>query len=187
MKKQQNKKLTKIETADGDVMYLETNGEDDLGTILFETDYSMCGKDIPTHLSKRNLNHINEENIAFFFVAEGGAMGESGAVYVMLKNQKLFYVNYLKNGPLYDKLLEKLPSFEKLDFFVGHAFNVPEEYKWYHLGFGNYLLAKKEYAGKMDKLIGQLEKDYAYSGEFYAKWKYMALEILKKEKTNDSN
>ena len=187
MKKRSKRKIKKIETYEDDVVYLETNDKDDLGTVLFETDASILGRDIPTPLTKKNLNQINEKNIAFSFIAEGGAMGEGGAVNIMLKSQKLFYVNYLKNGPLYDKLIEKLPSFKKLDFFVGHAFNVPAKYKWYNLGFGNYLLVKNEYVKQFDRLIEKLGKDYAYTGEFYARWKYMALKVLDKEKNNDSN
>ena len=181
------KKIEEIELDNGEKIYFETKGEDVLGTLFFEIDDMLEKELVPTTITAKNAKQINEDTLAFISIAEGGAMGEGGAVYVMLKNKKLYYVNYLKHGEIYDKVLENLPSFEKLDFFLGYAYYVPENYVWYNLGYGNYLLVNKQFSTQFDKLVSLLDKDCQFSGQLFVRWKSMALSVLNKVQKNDSD
>ena len=130
-------------------------------------------------INEHNINDIKFEDVAFYFEAELGAMGEAGGVELLLTNGKFYHTHMIERHDIFEMLLDGcLHPFEKLRLSWGTAANVPKDRKYYNLGYGNYLFIKQKYVPSFEKKIENIKG----FGELYLKWKDIALEILLEDK-----
>ena len=119
-------------------------------------------------VTERTLDRINPDDIKFFAIAEGGAMGWAGAIQIITKNEDgigLYFIDYTT--------FKDLTSIEKLFPPVKWVeTNTVGNKDWFMMpmGFGNHLILKTEYCEEFRDLIkGQ---------HIYKAWLNTAIEIL---------
>ena len=94
-----------------------------------------------TEIDDSNLEEINYNDIMFYLKAEAGAMGESGGIEILTKDGKFYHTNIVEEFDLYERLMnEKLEPLNRFEAFIGRPADVPDEFEYYDLGFGNSLL-----------------------------------------------
>lgn len=126
-------------------------------------------------LTNENIDDIKYEDVIAVTIAEGGAMGEPNSFYVVLHNMKLYYLNFEFTDIDMTKLNIKFPLLSTFKCFSEHVFGIDSGWKWFNMGFGNYLLVRERYYEKIDDYINKnLSEEYEH-GELYQKW----FEILK--------
>lgn len=124
-----------------------------------------------------NINNINENEIMFFTLAEGGAMGEPcGIEIITMKNGmiKLYHINYGSSINI-EKLYSKFSTLKTLQCGVfGVVRGVQKGFIHVDTGMGNHLFVN-------DKVIEKFRGKIANkkSGIIYANWIIYALDVLK--------
>lgn len=123
-------------------------------------------------LSNEDLNKKIFEDVMFFSVAEGGAMGEPGGVIFYNKAGKVYHLNYVFGDADIRKVERLFPVLSKCQFgMFGIDSSVPEGWNYIYLGMGNHLIVHDEvYPRFMELLAG--EKD------IYGMWRQLADTIL---------
>lgn len=131
-----------------------------------------------TEIDEKNIDKIKYEDIAFFQIAERGAMGEHGGIELFTKNIKFYHTNIYKRYNIFDMLMtNNLKKFKGMRISCGSAKNVPNDFKYYYLGMGNYLFVKKEYSAIFEKMLKNLLNKY----QIYGKWKDFAIQIFESD------
>ena len=119
-------------------------------------------------LTERTLDRINPEDIMFFAIAEGGAMGWAGAIQIITKNKDgigLYFIDYTT--------FKDLTSIEKLFPPVKWVeTNTVGNKDWFMrpMGFGNHLILRTEYYEEF--------KDLIKGKHVYKEWLNVAIELL---------
>ena len=131
-------------------------------------------------IDEKNIKEIKYEDVAFYKEAEGGAMGEPGGVEIVMQNGKFYHTNIGMKNTVFNNLLKNLFPFENLELCLEFASNVPKNFKWYNLGYGNYLFVNQKIVKNFEKMIKNIQKN----SEIYIKWKDFAMEILKNYNSN---
>ena len=97
-------------------------------------------------LTKDNITTVNYEDVVAITIAEGGAMGEPNAFHAVLKDLTHFYIN-LGEADFDRKIFFKtFPLMETFRCFCANVDRLDDGWKWYNMGFGNYLLVRKKYS-----------------------------------------
>ena len=127
-------------------------------------------------LGRENLNKEFFENILFFMIAEGGAMGEPGAVNFVKTDGNLYHLNYVFGDFKYEEILAVFPTLGECEFgMFGMNSKVPKGWNYVDLGMGNSLIVKSEVYPSFKKLIGKCKS----AGEIYQSWIDYAENIIK--------
>ena len=118
-------------------------------------------------LERENLNKEFFENVLFFMIAEGGAMGEPGAIKFIKTDGNLYHLNYVFGDFKIEEVLVAFPVLGECDFgMFGMDSKIPEGWNYVNLGMGNYLIVKSEVFPPFKKLI----RKYKSAGEVYQNW-----------------
>lgn len=131
------------------------------------------------------LNNLKTENFIAITIAEGGAMGDPGAIEIVDKKLKLYRTHF---GEIDDKLLrEKIPFLNTLQIGFGNIDGLDKGWAGLYTGYGNYLFVRPKYKKPIEKYI---EKNYGDSEvgpivELYSHW-YEALTEIAGKKNTDS-
>ncbi len=127
-------------------------------------------------ITDENLNNITKDNIFFFTLAEGGAMGEPCGIEIVCKNDndiKLFHTNYSDFDN--KKLYSKFPTLETLKCGAfGIVTGVNNGYVHVDLGVGNHLFVKEEIKDIFNKEIEEIQENHI----LYGNWLRIGLNIL---------
>ena len=67
-------------------------------------------------LERENLNKEFFENVLFFMIAEGGAMGEPGAIKFIKTDGNLYHLNYVFGDFKIEEVLVAFPVLGECDF-----------------------------------------------------------------------
>ena len=125
-------------------------------------------------------------------IAEGGAMGIHGGVFLVSSNGAVYftcflepsaYSGYKKHTP-FDILTRILPALEGFDpGLMGHGVSVPSGFNYRYLGFGNHLLIKdciyKEFDNLARERMGNCPTRILYN-----LWLDVVLDILIEGRSN---
>ena len=131
-----------------------------------------------TEIDEKNINEINYKDVVFFQIAERGAMGEHGGVELLTKNKNFYHTSICERNNIFDMLMNNnLKKFKGMRIGCGSAKNVPNDFKYYYLGMGNYLFVKKEYSAIFEKMYKKLQ----IKCQIYGKWKDFAIQILESD------
>lgn len=127
-----------------------------------------------TSIGNEDLKRKNLKDAEFIMIAESGAMGEPGAVYIVKSDGKTLYCNYAYGGIHIKKLFQALPVLQECDFGIfGNAASIPEGWNYVYLGAGNHLLIKDDAYGQFCKYV-KIDED---PSEIYARWLDAAFKI----------
>ena len=95
----------------------------------------------PKSVNKDELNEELFQEVLFFKLAEGGAMGEPGGVVWVKANGESYHCNYCYGDVRYEDLLKLFAPLKKCSFgMFGLGSTVPNEWKYVNLGMGNHLI-----------------------------------------------
>lgn len=132
-------------------------------------------------VKKNDLNKTFFSDVLFFMIAEGGAMGEPGAVKFIKEDGNLYSFNYVFGDYKYEDIVKAFPPLGKCSFgLFGIESHVPDGWEYVNLGMGNHLIVKTSVYPKFKKLISK----YQSMGEVYQNWIKHAEEIMKSKGEN---
>ena len=127
-------------------------------------------------IDKANLTKKLFDDVMFFQIAEGGAMGEAGGVVFINENGESFHLNYCEGDITFSDLLLVFQTLENCYFgFFGMGAVVPEGWNYADLGMGNHLLI----ASPVYDEFKELTKDVKRSCELYSCWYENAIKIIR--------
>lgn len=107
-------------------------------------------------LCNADLNKSVFKNIMFFSFAEGGAMGEPGAILFYVKSGEFYHLNYVYGDVDIKKVEELFPVFAECRFgMFGLNSQVPDGWNYVDLGMGNHLIVNDEVYDSFVKMIGE--------------------------------
>lgn len=130
-------------------------------------------------ICKAELKKDMFEDVAFFKIAEGGAMGEAGGVVWVRKNGEAFHCNYCYGDVSIEDLQNAFEPLKNSSFgLFGLCSTVPEGWEYVSLGMGNHLIVFKSVYEEFQELT----KDVQRESEMYRCWFEVAITITRKEK-----
>lgn len=118
----------------------------------------------PIDLCNADLNKATFKNVMFLSFAEGGAMGEPGAILFYLKSGELYHLNYVFGDVKLNKVQKFFPVLSECKFGVfGLDSSVPEGWNYVNLGMGNHLIVNDAvYPRFIEELGTDIEPSVAY-------------------------
>lgn len=129
-------------------------------------------------LNGDNINIIKYNEVVAVTIAEGGAMGETNGFYVILKNTNLYHTNFGQMQISKEKLFETFPLLKTFNCFCGEVVKLDEEWKSFYMGFGNYLIVRKEYFDIVNKYIKDSLPENYHEGSLYQKWYEIMIKVI---------
>lgn len=118
------------------------------------------------------------EDVMFFKIAEGGAMGEPGGVIWVRSNGESYHLNYCYGNISMADLMKAFNPLKECCFGIfGMGTVVPKGWQYMNLGMGNHLLVA-------DKVFGEFKgrtMDIKRASELYGKWYEVAIQITNNE------
>lgn len=132
----------------------------------------------PIDLCNADLNKSTFKNVMFLSFAEGGAMGEPGAILFYLKSGELYHLNYVFGDAKLNKIQKLFPVLSKCKFgLFGLDSSVPDGWNYVNLGMGNHLIVNDVvYPQFIEELGVDIEPSVAYMN-----WMRIAEKIVRKE------
>lgn len=142
----------------------------------------------PIDLCNADLTKATFNDVMFFSLAEGGAMGEPGAILFYVKSGELYHLNYVFGDVDINKVEKLFPTLSECRFgMFGLNSSVPRGWNYVNLGMGNHLIVNDDVFGVFKEQIDfgafkeQIDID-AEPSEIYTKWLRVADNILQKIK-----
>ncbi|MBR2861326.1 MAG: hypothetical protein IKB86_05765 [Clostridia bacterium] len=127
-------------------------------------------------LEQKDLEEKQFYKILFFMIAEGGAMGEPGAINFITDDGTLYHLNYVFGGFNIQDVIKAFPMIAECEFgLFGFDSKVPKDWNYVNLGMGNHLIVKTKVFLAFSKLITK----YKSPGEIYQNWVKHAKRVIK--------
>jgi len=99
----------------------------------------------PIELCKANINKTLFEDVMFFSLAESGAMGEPGAIWMFAKTGIVYHFNYVFGDVKISKVEKLFPVLAECKFgMFGIGSSIPKGWNYVNLGMGNHLIVNDE-------------------------------------------
>jgi len=128
-------------------------------------------------LSNDRFARLNYDDFIAVTIAEGGAMGDPGAIEIVDKDLKIYHTHF---GEIDDSLLrKKIPFLKTLVVGFGDIDGLDDNWSGLYTGYGNYLFVKPKYE---KPILEYIDKNYSDTGmpkivELYSHW-YDALKDI---------
>ena len=121
---------------------------------------------------------INYEDVVFFSLAEGGAMGCPGEVLVATKkNNEVRWYCFNTMVDSFEDLCSIYPPLKTFDCGIfGEASGIQDGWNHVDLGMGNHLLVREDYIADFQNAVDELHAESL--GEVYANWRGIAQILL---------
>lgn len=129
-------------------------------------------------LTEKVIDGINASEIIAIALADGGAMGDPGAIMLVDKKLKKFCTHF---GIIDDKKLVKvIPFLEKIKVDFDKVTGLDKDWDYIYTGFGNYLFIRPELKDPILKYVEENYKDPKLPtvARIYGHW-YEALKNIK--------
>lgn len=134
----------------------------------------------PIELRNEDLTKALFDKVSFLSVAEGGAMGEPGAVVFFAENGALYHFNTLFGDVGFEKFAKLFPMITKCEFgMFGIGSRVPDGWVYVNLGMGNHLIVRDNVYSEFEARIGEFDDP----ARIYGVWIETASKVLD-EKNN---
>ena len=136
---------------------------------------------ITIELTDELFKSLKTKDFIAITMAEGGAMGDPGAIEIVDKNLKLYHTHF---GEIDDKLLrEKIPFLNTLRIGFGDIDGLDKNWAGLYTGYGNYLFVKPKYEKPILKYINDNYGDTEMPTivELYSHWYDALTEIIGKK------
>lgn len=139
--------------------------------IIFLEEYKMK----VIEFDRKNLNKSFFKDILFFMIAEGGAMGEPGAINFIKADGKMYHLNYVYGSIKIEEIYCVFPILKECKFeMFGMNSKNPDGWKYVSLGMGNHLIVKNYVNAQFQEQI----RKYKSEGEIYQNWSKLAKYII---------
>lgn len=126
-------------------------------------------------LCNRDLKKSIFNDIMFFSLAEGGAMGEPGGVFFFDKKGQTYHFNYVFGDADMGKVEKLFPILGDCEFgMFGLDSKVPDGWNYVNLGMGNHLIVNDVVYPKFAENLGDEDEPSVV----YGKWVEIADSIL---------
>ena len=122
------------------------------------------------NLSSENVSDIKYDSIIAITIAEGSAMGEPNGVNIVLNDMSHYHFNLGYTDIDIKKFFDDNPVFNSIKCSIGGIVEIDKDWKWFYMGFGNYLIVRKEYYEKYSCILKEKIGDKYSSGELYNNW-----------------
>lgn len=132
-------------------------------------------------LTNNNIKAIKPDDLIAITIAEGGAMGDQGAIELVDNDLRLYHTHF---GEIErDSLESVVPFLKTLDIGLGGVSGLSKDWTWLYTGYGNHLFIRPELKDGVLKYIRTNYKDTELpeAVELYSHW-YEALENIIKVK-----
>ena len=117
-------------------------------------------------------------DVMFFKIAEGGAMGEPGGVTWVRANGESYHLNYCFGNIDVADLMKAFKPLKECCFGIfGMGTVVPNGWQYVNLGMGNHLIVSNQVFGEFKGLTMDIKR----ASELYGKWYDVAIQITNKE------
>lgn len=131
-------------------------------------------------MNTKDIKKLRYKDIMFFMLAEGGAMGEPGAVNIITKGKndiQILHANYCYGDFDMDKLAEVFIPLQTFDCGIfGNVSGVAPGWNHVYLGAGNHLLVRDCVFEQFMSLV-----DGKSELEIYQSYMDIALKLLAEE------
>lgn len=132
-------------------------------------------------LCNKSLKKSIFNNIMFFSIAEGGAMGEPGGILFFDNKGQSFHCNYVFGDIDIGKVERLFPTLCDCEFgMFGLDSKVPEGWNYVNLGMGNHLIVNDAVYPKFVDILGDEDEPSV----IYGKWAEIADNILNTKTTS---
>ena len=129
-------------------------------------------------LNSKNVDIIKYDSVIAITVAEGGAMGDPNGIDIVLKDMTRYYFNLIVTDININDFYNNNPVFKSIKCSLGNIIQLDENWNWFDMGFGNYLIIRKEYFEKYNKILfKKIGKKYN-TGELYNSWYGILNEVM---------
>lgn len=135
---------------------------------------------IYVELDLEKLKKLEDKKLLALQFGEGGAMGEGGSIFLLMKDKVLYHTNYLKGYITLEMLKEQFESIRDLDFgFYPLLHNKNKKfYECIDLGAGNSLFVHKEIISSFNQKLKEKNIKCTYNGTLYGYWPIIIQQIL---------
>ena len=123
-----------------------------------------------TNMKNEEVKQLNPDDVKFVQVAGGGAQGDPGAIYCLLKNAAGIS---LKRGSPYDDF-DVDALCDKLLPDVQIPFHIPQGWHWLDLGMDNHLYVRDAYYQDFMQALGSRR-----GSQIYQCWAAVASQVLR--------
>lgn len=132
-------------------------------------------------LTDDNIKNIKPDMLIAITIAEGGAMGDPGAVELVDKDMRIYCTHFGEIGK--ENLERVIPFLKTLGIGLGEVDGLPKEWDYLYTGYGNYLFILPKYKEKVLEYVQEKYKDTGMpiTVELYSHW-YEALEKIIKNR-----
>lgn len=121
-------------------------------------------------LNSKNINSIKYDSIIAITIAEGRAMGNPNGIEIVLKDMSHYYFNLGYTDINVGEFFENNPVFKSIKCSIGQITQIDDNWKWFDMGFGNYLIIRKEYYEKYNKILLEKIGERYSAGGLYNSW-----------------
>ena len=116
------------------------------------------------------LNGLNYDDLIAVTIAEGGAMGDPGAIEIVNSNLDIYHTHFREIDN--NLLQEKIPFIKNLQIAFGEIDGLSKDWAGLYAGYGNYLFVRPEYK---KPILEYINKKYGDTGmpitvELYSHW-----------------
>ena len=108
-------------------------------------------------LTNELFKSLKTKDFIAITMAEGGAMGDPGAIEIVDKDLKFYRTHF---GEINDKILEdKIPFLKTVQIRLDGVTGFGDDWDYLYTGFGNHLFVRPEYKEPILKFIDKKYKD----------------------------
>lgn len=130
---------------------------------------------IISEICNSDLKKETFKDAQFIMIAEGGAMGEPGAVCIVTAGGNIFHCNYVYGDVNLSKLTDAIPVLKEWDAgMFGEYSSVPDGWHCEYLGAGNHLIIRNDVYNDFKRSIGEDKSP----SDIYAMWMDVAWKII---------
>lgn len=117
------------------------------------------------------------KNAQFIMIAESGAMGEAGAVYIMTQGGSIFHCNYVYGDVKLAKLFRSVPVLKEWNEGLYDDNSSTNGWNFVYLGAGNNLFIREDAYDEFFDIMGTDKNP----SELFATWLSVAWQIIEKK------
>lgn len=131
-------------------------------------------------LSNKLIDEIDYNDIIAITVSESGAMGNPNCFYAVDKGLNLYHTTFGNKEVDFNNLQNKFTLLKDFRCSCEHVNHLENNWSWFNMGFGNYLMVRNEYFTMVENYINEnLSVTYEH-GELYRRWYFILKKTISK-------
>lgn len=136
----------------------------------------------PIELSNKLIDEIYYDDIIVITISESGAMGRPNSFFAVDKNLNLYHTIFGNKMVDFNQLQQKFALLKNFRCSCEHVDYLENNWSWFNMGFGNYLMVRNEYYTMVENYIKEnLSVTYEH-GELYRRWYFILKKLYQNKK-----